>query len=44
MDLSEKEARSSFRISLGIGITQEDIDRFVPDLLSAIKRIQSFAL
>ena len=44
MGLSEKEARSSFRISLGIGITQEDIDRFVPDLLSAIKRIQSFAL
>ncbi len=43
MGLSEREARSSFRISLGIGTTKEDMDSFVPDLLSAIKRVQSLA-
>ena len=41
MGLSEKTARSSFRISLGLGTCQEDIDRFVPDLISSIKRVQS---
>ena len=41
MGLSEKTARSSFRVSLGLGTCQEDIDRFVPDLISSIKRVQS---
>ena len=41
MGLSEKEARSSFRISLGISTSQKDIDRFVPDLVTSIKRVQS---
>ena len=41
MGLSEKEARSSFRISLGLGTSQEDLNRFVPDLIESVKRVQS---
>ena len=44
MGLSEKEARSSFRISLGLGISQKDIDRFVPDLISSINRVKNLSL
>lgn len=43
MGLNEEEARSAFRISLGLGVKEEYLDRFVSDLIDSVKRIQSFS-
>jgi cysteine desulfurase len=43
MGLSEKEARMAIRISLGLGIRKEQLDRFIFDLVESIKRIRSFS-
>ena len=43
MGLSEEEARSVIRVSLGLGVQKESIDRFVSDLEDSIKRIRSFS-
>ena len=42
MGLSEEEARSAIRISLGLGVVKEELDQFLSDLIDSIKRIQSF--
>ena len=42
MGLSEREARSTFRISLGLGVEKTHLDRFVSDLNESVKRIRSF--
>ncbi|MDE0119691.1 MAG: cysteine desulfurase family protein [Bdellovibrionales bacterium] len=42
MGLNEEEARSAIRISLGLGVFKEELDRFLSDLIDSIKRIQSF--
>lgn len=43
MGLSEKEARMAIRISLGLGIRKEQLDRFTSDLVDSVKRIRSFS-
>ncbi len=43
MGLSESAARSTIRISLGLGIQKQDLDRFVSDLVDSVKRIRSFS-
>ena len=43
MGLNEEEARSAFRVSLGLGVKKEHLDRFVSDLTDSVKRIQSFS-
>ena len=40
--LSEREARSAFRISLGLGVKKIHLDRFVSDLNESVERIKSF--
>ena len=42
MGLEEGEAREVVRVSLGLGITKEKIDRFVSDLAHSVKRIRAF--
>lgn len=42
MGLSEREARSAFRISLGLGVEKTHLDRFVLDLNESVERIRSF--
>lgn len=42
MGLSERDARSAFRISLGLGVKKAHLDRFVSDLNESVERIKSF--
>ncbi len=43
MGFSEKEARSTFRVSLGLATKKEELDDFVSDLTLSVKRISSFS-
>ena len=43
MGLDEKSARSAIRVSLGLGLQKQDLDRFVSDLSDSVQRIRSFA-
>ena len=43
MGLNEEEARSAFRISLGLGMKKEYLDRFLYDLTDSVRRIKSFS-
>ena len=42
MGLSEEEAQSSIRISLGLGLHKKQIHRFVSDLKKSVDRLRSF--
>lgn len=41
MNFTEVEARSSMRVSLGLGITERDVDRFTKTTIQAIRRLKS---
>ncbi len=43
MGLSEEEARMAIRISLGLGVSKEHLNRFISDLVDSVKRIRSFS-
>jgi len=40
---TERQARSVFRVSLGLGIQKEDLESFVNDLSETVKHIRSFS-
>ena len=43
MGFSEEEARSAVRISLGLGVSKEQIVQFVSDLRDSVQKIRSFS-
>ena len=43
MGLTEQQARSAFRVSLGLGVQKKHLDKFVPDLIESVKRVGAFS-